>query len=199
MAAGSEETRLHISRHACRLFLDRGIANVNGFDIAAAAGVSKRTLWRYFRTKESCVEPILSQLTLLIVAELRHWPRDRSIEDYLATLAARLAENRDDRMLAVHIIAQLPDEPALRSAWLMACGTAERHWIGIIQGRVDPATDPLRIRMCAAAIMGAIRVFDEQSCYETVREGRRYGFAEGMGMFAAAVREVSILPICDAM
>lgn len=52
--------RLEVSRHACALFWERGVSATSGDDIAAAAGLSTRTIWRYFRSKESCVEPVLA-------------------------------------------------------------------------------------------------------------------------------------------
>ncbi|RYE73640.1 MAG: TetR family transcriptional regulator, partial [Hyphomicrobiales bacterium] len=59
-SAARENTRLELSRHAARLFLERGVADTTGDDIAAAAGVATRTLWRHFRSKESAVEPLFT-------------------------------------------------------------------------------------------------------------------------------------------
>src|SRR5688500_16121626 len=57
------QARLTVSRLACALFWERGVAGTSGDDIAAAAGLSTRTIWRYFRSKESCVEPVLAKTT----------------------------------------------------------------------------------------------------------------------------------------
>ena len=54
--AQRREHRLDIARHAVRLFRDDGVAATTGRDIATAAGVSERTLWRWFRAKEACVD-----------------------------------------------------------------------------------------------------------------------------------------------
>ena len=45
------EARLAVSRHACALFWERGVPGTSGDDIASAAGLSTRTIWRYFRTQ----------------------------------------------------------------------------------------------------------------------------------------------------
>jgi AcrR family transcriptional regulator len=47
------ETRQHISDVATGLFLERGFDEVRVADIAAAAGVSEKTVYNYFETKEA--------------------------------------------------------------------------------------------------------------------------------------------------
>ena len=46
------ETRQHISDTATGLFLERGFDEVRVADVAAAAGVSEKTVYNYFETKE---------------------------------------------------------------------------------------------------------------------------------------------------
>src|SRR5690606_33911797 len=79
----SPAPRLAIARQAATLFLTRGVAGTSGKDIAAASGVSERTVWRHFRTKESCVEPLLSRSALRFTEHMRRWSRRISIEDHL--------------------------------------------------------------------------------------------------------------------
>jgi AcrR family transcriptional regulator len=49
------ETRLALARSALRLFDERGYAETSVDDIAAAANVSRRTFFRYFRAKDEVV------------------------------------------------------------------------------------------------------------------------------------------------
>ena len=49
------ETRLALARSALRLFEERGYAETSVDDIAAAANVSRRTFFRYFRAKDEVV------------------------------------------------------------------------------------------------------------------------------------------------
>ena len=83
MSILQDEARLEVSRHAARLFVERGISGTSGDDIAAAAGLSKRTVWRYFRNKESCVEPLFEATSLRFIGMLRDWPPTASIETWL--------------------------------------------------------------------------------------------------------------------
>src|SRR5690348_8040644 len=75
--------RLEISRHAVRLFRAQGVAATSGEQIARAAGVSERTLWRSFRSKESCVEPLLSQSLEAFRTVLVTWPPGVALADHL--------------------------------------------------------------------------------------------------------------------
>ncbi len=135
-----ENTRLDLARHAARLFLSQGVADTTGEEIAAAAGVATRTLWRHFRSKESAVEPLFAQSSLRFAAILRRWPRNLSIEElFTANLGPdkQAAEDTADDILVVRLLARLPEEPALRSAWLMSCQIGEEHLIEIIAERLD--------------------------------------------------------------
>ncbi|WP_143669231.1 TetR/AcrR family transcriptional regulator, partial [Streptomyces rochei] len=54
------EIRLEIARAALDLFVAQGVAATTGEQIGRAVGISARTVWRYFPTKESCVRPLLT-------------------------------------------------------------------------------------------------------------------------------------------
>jgi AcrR family transcriptional regulator len=56
------------------------VEGTNDAAVAAAAGLSKRTVLRYFRSKEACVEPLFLAAGYRFVEMLRTWPRDASLE-----------------------------------------------------------------------------------------------------------------------
>ncbi|GAA4813994.1 TetR/AcrR family transcriptional regulator [Streptomyces ziwulingensis] len=158
--------RLEISREAARLFWAQGVAATSGDQIAAAVGLSTRTIWRHFRSKESCAEPIVMQGVVTLMTLLRRWPRQRSLEDHLA---AELAGFRDrpppvdlsDERLAMKMIRLADTEPALRTAWLMACDQVEREMCAVIGDRLGRPADDLEVRLHAAATASVVRVLDE--------------------------------------
>jgi AcrR family transcriptional regulator len=182
------------------LFWKNGVDGTSGDAIADASGLSKRTVWRYFRSKEACVEPLLLATEYRFVALLRKWPRTSSIEDYLhSTMASFIAGDQDirDGVAAARIVALLPKEPALRSAWLMACSHAEAELIPIVAARMRRSPHDFEVKLCAAAAMAAIRIVDEDISTAAITEGRPFELAEITDRVAAAIRAASTLPICD--
>ncbi|MDX3366104.1 helix-turn-helix domain containing protein [Streptomyces sp. ME02-6987-2C] len=158
--------RLEISREAARLFWEQGVAATSGDQIAEAVGLSTRTIWRHFRSKESCAEPIIVQGVVTMMSVLRSWPRESSLEDHLTRELARLGHERPpvdiaDEMLAMKMIKLADTEPPLRTAWLMACDQVEREMCVIIGDRLQRSADDLAVRMHAAATAAVLRVLDE--------------------------------------
>ncbi|MGH6861285.1 MAG: TetR/AcrR family transcriptional regulator [Phyllobacterium sp.] len=200
MATDREDARLFVSRHAARLFLERGVAGTSGDDIAEAAGLSKRTVWRYFRSKEACAEPLFSVSALRFASVLREWPLQASIEAYLHAAIRPLDQTPQeiaDDVLAVRLIALLPAEPALRTAWLMSCHLGEERLVEVVGQRVNrPATD-FDVRLCAASVMAAVRVVDEDVSTAAITHARKFTLPEIIDQLARAIRTASTLPICD--
>lgn len=195
-----ENIRLKLSRHAARLFLERGVAETRGDDIAAAAGIATRTLWRHFRAKEAAVEPLFAHSSLRFTAILRCWPRDIAIEElFHANLGPDKMVPQDlaDDILVVRLLARLPEEPALRSAWLMSCHLGEEHLIEIIAERLDRPKGDFDVRLCAASVMAAIRIVDETVSLAAVKYGLKTTTAEVNEHLAQAIRKASTLPFCD--
>ncbi|MFC8126304.1 TetR/AcrR family transcriptional regulator [Streptomyces sp. NPDC057302] len=157
--------RLEISREAARLFWEQGVAATSGDQIAEAVGLSTRTIWRHFRSKESCAEPIVMRGVVTLLSVLRSWPPQSSLEDHLATALAGLGDKAPvdlaDEMLAMKMIRLADTEPPLRTAWLMACDRTEQEMCVIIGGRLGRPVDDLEVRMHAAAAAGVVRVLDE--------------------------------------
>jgi len=148
------------------------------------------------------VEPLFSASALGFVTLLKQWPRDATIETYLHAAiqpSTQTPEKIADEVLAVSLIALMPDEPALRTAWLMACQLAEEEMVEVIADRVRDPASPFDLRLCAAAMTAAIRVIDEDISIAAVKHGQQFGLAEVVDRLAAAIRTASTLPICDSM
>ena len=152
--------RLEISREAVRLFRAHGVAQTGGERIADAVGLSARTLWRYFRSKEACAEPVLSQSVDAFVDILRRWPAGRSLEQHLAADRGDVPSTEDaDAALAV--VAMSRHEPALRAIWLVVHERAEPVLAGVVAARLGRRADDLEVRVQAAALCAALRITTE--------------------------------------
>lgn len=197
-AEARDKARLEVSREAARLFLEHGVAETSGDDIAAAAGLSTRTIWRYFRTKESCVEPLFSLSARHFTAVLQDWPRHAPIEDVLdAGFASQSAQEIADGLLVVRLVARLPEEPDLRAAWLVSSWETEERLVAIIADRLGRSAADFEVRLCAAAVAAAIRIIDETISLAAITYGQKFTLAEINGRLAGAIREASTLPFCD--
>lgn len=199
-ASVREDARLDVSRHAARLFIERGVANTTGDDIAAAARISTRTVWRYFGAKENCVEPLFLLSTVRFVTALRKWPRETSIEDMVHASYGpekQSAQDTADDILAVLLLAKLPEEPALRAAWLMANSYGEPALIEIIADRLDRSINDFEVKLCAATVMAAIRIVDETVSLAAIKHGQKFTTDEINDHLAQTIRKASTLPICD--
>ena len=160
-----ERMRLEISREAARLFWEHGVEATTGEQIAEAVGLSVRTIWRYFRNKESCAEPVLAQDAEEFGAVLRRWPRHLSLEDHLvawATNRSRDPDQRADDLAVIRMTVLAEKEPALRSAWLMANDRVERELVEVVADRLRRPAGDIEVRLHAAAANAVWRVINEE-------------------------------------
>ncbi len=188
------QARLRVSRHACELFWEKGVAATTGDDIAAAAGLSTRTIWRYFRTKESCVEPVLALSAKRFIALANRWPAELSLADHMAADMAQnpLTETEiADEVAALRIATVSASEPALRTAYLMVHDEMERGFIPVVARRLRLPEDDLTVRLCAAAVTGAFRVVDEDVGRRTIIEREKVTQQEALALIDRAIRDAT--------
>lgn len=163
---------LQVSRLAAELIWRDGLGAVRGEDIAAAAGISMRTLWRYFRAKQTCAEPVLAALAAPFVELLRDWPRDVAFEDYaMEGASAGPVRFTSDQIHGMRMVSLGRTEPALRSAWLSVCDDGERQLIPIIAERLALPDSDVLVAEMAAGICGANRALNDHIAYRFVDHG----------------------------
>lgn len=163
--------RLAISRHAVQLFRDRGVAETTGEEIAHTAGVSERTLWRLFRAKEACVEPVLTIALDDFVAVLRSWPAHLELDEHLrAAYGVELGASLDDAGTLLAVVRLTRDEPGLRAVWLVLHERVEPTIAETMAARLGRPVDDLDVRLRAAAVNAALRVLTDDLAW-TVADG----------------------------
>lgn len=183
-----------MSRHACALFWERGVSGTSGDDIAAAAGLSTRTVWRYFRTKESCVEPVLAASLQRFLALAREWPAHLSLAEHMAAYTAAhplTDEEVTDVRSALRIATLSLSEPALRTAYLMVHDEMEHGFIPVVAARLGLAEDDLTVRLSAAAVTAAFRVVDEDVGRRTIVEKEKVSQQEALALVDRAIRDAT--------
>ncbi|MFC9506273.1 TetR/AcrR family transcriptional regulator [Streptomyces sp. NPDC057002] len=178
------ETRMEIAEEAVRLFAAKGVAAVTAEDIASASGVSTRTLWRYFRSKEECVRPLLTTGLELLTEHLREGRDERgSLAE--AILSVPYDDDATSRLRTLgDLLLLCREEPGLRAVWLEAHYDAEATFAAVIADRTGRPVGDLAVRVEAGVLNTAMRIAVEDwalrsdatagpSLAETVRRALR--------------------------
>ncbi|MFD6278007.1 TetR/AcrR family transcriptional regulator [Streptomyces sp. NPDC060209] len=157
-------TRLEIAREAVRLFAARGVAATTADEIAAAAGISQRTLWRYTSSKELCVSPLLTYALDFVTALMRSWPRDRPLVEAVVGTPSSLpdASADTDTEALRDLVLLTRTEPGLRAVWLQVHHDAELVFAEVFAERTGRGPDDLEPRVQATLLNGALRIAVEQ-------------------------------------
>lgn len=163
------EIRLEISRAAVDLFVGQGVAATTGEQIGQAVGVSARTVWRYFPSKESCVSPLFSAGIDAIAARLRDWRPGQPLEDVFAgDLATDIRFGAGpDRSTLGALVRLTRTEPGLRAIWLQTYDEAEPAFARALADRAGLPAHDLRPTIRAAMFNAALRAAVERFAWHT--------------------------------
>ncbi|WHT17306.1 helix-turn-helix domain containing protein [Crossiella sp. CA-258035] len=154
-----QRTRLLIADKALELFAAQGFEATTIEQVAAAAEVGTRTLYRYFPTKESLIAGFVEEHLTDSLEVMRAQPADRPLPEALHAVLARLmrvvAED-SDRVVAVYALARHTDSLQAR--------LAEQTWrwrdelATEIAARIGGPSVRLVAALAAATAMGLIEV-----------------------------------------
>jgi AcrR family transcriptional regulator len=168
-----QRQRLDISRHAVRLFAEQGLAATSGEQIARAAGVSERTLWRYFPSKESCVEPLLTKMVDAFRTVLHAWPPELDLTEHLRAAYRPVLDSSSgtDVEAVLAVVRMTHDEPALRAAYLVLRERAEDTFTEVLAERMGMPPDTIDVRVQAAAMNAVLKVTADDLAHATAENG----------------------------
>ncbi|WP_280864232.1 helix-turn-helix domain-containing protein [Streptomyces sp. SAI-127] len=176
--------RALLAKTALELFAAKGYDDTTLDEIAAAAGVSKRTLFNYFRSKEDLALNGLSEQGELIAARLAERPAD---EDPWTSLRAAFQVLEEIDLTAerrLEMITLLFGNESLRA------GHAEKQarWQDLFAPLIEPRLPdsehrPLQARAIAAAAITCLQAATE----EWMRLG---GQADTYDLYDAAVQAI---------
>jgi len=142
--------RVHVANQAIRLFAEHGYEATTVDQVAAAAGVSRRTFFRQFRSKEDVIfadhESLLEQASAYLATTTE--------DPWVAVCeAARLVFDRfrENRELSVRRYQVVQRVPALRERELVTGHRYERLFTDYLRGAV-PSAKPLDVVGFAASV-----------------------------------------------
>ncbi|MCO4760908.1 MAG: TetR family transcriptional regulator [Myxococcales bacterium] len=152
-AQKKHQTRAALIRSAMALFADRGFDAVTVSDIAAAGGVSRRSFFRYFASKEAVFfashEERLIAFEQALAAPSDLPPTDQVIAAVL-TIAERYQADRQELVTAHQILQQARG----LAAWDQQL---DARWEDAISRALTPQLGELHAIVTAGAIIGAVR------------------------------------------
>lgn len=152
-------TKSRIVAAGLDLFGERGFDGVTMGELAAAAGVSERTVYRHFPTKEDVV---LDRAELGgFVAALYQAPWDVHPLDALVPTMRAAAMALPDHELDRRRTELVLRTPSLHAAWITALADIERDLVPWFAGRIGRTADDLEVRVAVAALVAAHRVLVE--------------------------------------
>jgi AcrR family transcriptional regulator len=157
--AKRRQTRLDLITAALRLADERGVDRVTVDEIAAAAGVSPRTFFNYFATKEDALvgDPLEGCTDLR--AQLLAAPAGQSLLDALLTALApvfqQIHDDREHWLLRMRVI---ENNPQLLPLLIAAAATAENQFAEAVAERSGLPVDHPFPPVAAAVANAAVRV-----------------------------------------
>jgi AcrR family transcriptional regulator len=144
---------------AIALFAEKGFEQVTVDEVAQAAGISRRTFFRYFNSKND----LLAQTVIAYGEELsravRACPRDWPLLRVLETVALEVGEVVADRPHVQQLIRIAESCESARMALLSSSPLATESLAEAYAGRLRKrASDPLRARLLASITLSIVNV-----------------------------------------
>lgn len=157
------QTELAIANAASELCFERDFASVTATDISRRAGVSTRTFYRYFSTKEDAIGPLLSagadqwQWLVANYAVMKSGPISALEAAIRAALDPEAAVEADSEQMR-QLLRTATRNPSLAAVWNRVNGNSEAQLRKVLAEVVIPGENALTVRVVAAAATAAIRI-----------------------------------------
>nr|WP_328806757.1 TetR family transcriptional regulator [Streptacidiphilus fuscans] len=163
-------TQLDIARAAAELFAERGPDGTTAEEIAQRAGIALRTFYRYFRSKEDAVSPLLSaggaQWRGLLAETVDRAPghsgsdlRDALVTAAQASMTPVDAAGAEALEGTRGLLRAAAADPALRAVWYRVNQESEEQLVPVLAALPSLAErSALDLRMIAAGATDAIRL-----------------------------------------
>ena len=155
------DTRSRLVKAAMALFVEQGYDGTSIDQIARRAGVSRRTCFRYFPSKEDLAFPYregrLRRFDALIQQGAAGESAYERVKRACMIMAGEFMSQRGEVVVVEQLVRQ---HPALRARER----EYDRHWEQVIAAALasDGSTDDALARLLAGAVMGLIRSAFEQ-------------------------------------
>jgi AcrR family transcriptional regulator len=152
--------RNELAEAALRLFTERGFAETTAREIASAVGVSERTFFRYFGSKEDVVLGVLDEIGNELASRLAARPADEApfiaLRRSFDLMTETLTQDPERSRAMLHLTHQVPSLRARQvekqDLWTTRLADELAKRMGV------DASDDLRPRLYAATSLSALDV-----------------------------------------
>lgn len=150
MVSETVEFRLTVVSHALRLFASQGYESTTVDEIAEAAGVSRRTFFRQFRSKEDVVfadhETLLEQVGEFLGSGPHEDPRTTCVEAAMLVFS-RFEQVRDIARYRYEVIREVP---ALRDREIIMASRYQRMFEEYLRAQLPDVSNLVHTQYAAA-------------------------------------------------
>ena len=140
---------------ALGLFEDKGVSATTVAQIAGAAGISVRSFWRYFASKEDAIGPLLDEGLADAVERLG---RVASGQSFANAWADPSPDESADADAVVRLLRLARREPTVNAVWLRMHHDATRSLAKVIARHEGASEESLEVRVRAAVLNAALFV-----------------------------------------
>jgi AcrR family transcriptional regulator len=152
-----ENLRAEIAEVAFRVFAERGFDQVTATEVAAAAGISRASFFRYFESKEDAVFVAQEEMGTNVAAALRERPGGEdawtALRRALDVAVATYQRSPDEALARLRLIKCTPNLRAHQlerlAQWKEAIGTA-------LAERLRVNGDDIKVEALVGAALGAL-------------------------------------------
>jgi len=153
-AQKKKDTRSQLARVAQRLFIEQGFDETSMEEIAQQAGVSRRTCFRYFPSKEALAFPFrehrLARFDALICGGPPQETPYEAVKRACLVMAGEYMSRREDVVSLEHLVRAHPQLRARERE-------NDRHWEAVIARALARSKDDRLAGVVGGAVMGAVR------------------------------------------
>jgi AcrR family transcriptional regulator len=152
-----ESLRAEIAEVAFNVFAERGFDEVTATEVAAAAGISRASFFRYFESKEDAVFVAQEEMGVKIAAALRERPAGEDAWTALRrALDAAVATYQRSPEAALARLRLIRCTPSLRAHQLERLAQWQEAIGAALADRLRLAGDDIRVEALVGAALGAL-------------------------------------------
>lgn len=139
---------------ALRLFIEQGYDETTIAQIAREAGVSQRTLFRYFGAKEDLLGGNQDRFGQVLTDTVSEQPAEVGVWEALRTGVTAVLALNESREQALERFRLLQNTASLRAGWLEKRLRFQEDLLPLVKARMDPAADSTDLR--ARAVLATV-------------------------------------------